>query len=127
MTLRTPLIIVCLVFATTWAVAQRLEDTDHIPLDNKAIRYSEVPDTDPVARLQERLNKGEVSLAYQPGDLGYLPALLKLLLTKGGRGVLSVMLDILALAAQCSVFFLLTMYSGRNGAPAFDFVTMLQV
>lgn len=79
MTLRTPLIIVCLVFATTWAVAQRLEDTDHIPLDNKAIRYSEVPDTDPVARLQERLNKGEVGLAYQPGDLGYLPALLKLL------------------------------------------------
>jgi len=79
MTLRTPLIIVCLVFATTWAVAQRLEDTDHIPLDNKAIRYSEVPDTDPVARLQERLNKGDVSLAYQPGDLGYLPALLKLL------------------------------------------------
>jgi len=79
MTLRTPLIAGCLVVAAGWAIAQRLEDTEHVPLDHKAILYGETPNTDPVARLQQRLNKGEVTLTYQAGGLGYLPSLLKLL------------------------------------------------
>ena len=39
-----------------------------------------------------------------------LPALMKLLLTKGDRGPMSVIMDIVALAMQCSVFFFMTRY-----------------
>ncbi len=83
MTPRTPLIAAGLVFAgigaATWAMAQRLEDAEHLPLDHKAIQYFETRTTDPVALLQDRLDKGEVKLAYAEGGLGYLPSLLKLL------------------------------------------------
>lgn len=40
-----------------------------------------------------------------------VPAALKLLLTKGGRSALSVIVDICALLMQCSVFFLVTMFT----------------
>ena len=39
------------------------------------------------------------------------PAALKLLVTKGGRTLLSVIVDICALLMQCSVFFLVTMFA----------------
>jgi hypothetical protein len=68
-----------LVLAGAWAAAQRLEDADNIPTDNKVIRYAGTATSDPVARLQQKIEKGEVSLTYQAGGLGYLPSLLKLL------------------------------------------------
>ena len=61
------------------ALAQRLEDTELLPLDHKAILYWGTPAGDAVSRLQERIDKGEARLEYQPGNLGYLPSVLKLL------------------------------------------------
>jgi hypothetical protein len=61
------------------AVAQRLEDTELLPLDHKAILYWGTPAGDAVSRLQERIDRGEAKLDYQPGNLGYLPSVLKLL------------------------------------------------
>ena len=55
---------VALVFAgglvafVTWAIAQQLEETFYIPLDDPAIQYGQRPATDPVARLQRRLERG---------------------------------------------------------------------
>ncbi len=43
----------------TWAVAQQLEDTFYIPLDDPAIQYGQRPVNDPVARLQQRLESGK--------------------------------------------------------------------
>ena len=42
-----------------------------------------------------------------------IPSALKLFLTKGGRGVMSVIADILSLVMQCSVFFLMTVYTTK--------------
>ena len=63
----------------TWAIAQQLEDTFYIPLDDPAIQYAQRPLDDPVARLEKRLQSGEVKLETAPNGLGYLPSLLKLL------------------------------------------------
>jgi hypothetical protein len=76
--LRTPLVAAALILAGV-CLAQRLEDTDRVPPDHKAIEYYAAPDTDPISRLQQRLDKGEVRLTYQAGGQGYLPSLLKLL------------------------------------------------
>src|SRR5580704_4582195 len=51
-------------------------DTSISP-DHPAIRYNEAPVDDPIARLAKRIDKGEVTLGYTPGPLGYLPSLLK--------------------------------------------------
>lgn len=48
-----------------------------IPVDHAAIRYADAPLDDAVARLQARLDRHEAAL--EPGDGGYLPAVLKLL------------------------------------------------
>ncbi len=70
----------CLLLAVSaFALAARLEDTDYLPLDHKAILYEETPAKDAISRLQNRIDKGEVKLDYQPGNLGYLPAVLKAL------------------------------------------------
>src|SRR5437588_11740546 len=61
----------------SFAIAQRLEDTDAVPLDHKAIQYSELPANDPVARLQKRIEMGDVKLDFQRNRWGYLPSLLK--------------------------------------------------
>jgi len=61
----------------TLAVAQRLEDTDAVPLDHRAIQYTELPANDPVAVLQKRVAKGELKLEFQRNRWGYLPNLLK--------------------------------------------------
>jgi hypothetical protein len=79
MILRTPLIAGCIALAAVLAVGQRLEDTERVPLDHKAIQYPDAPTSDTVARLKQRLDKGEVKLAYEAGGLGYLPSLLRLL------------------------------------------------
>src|SRR5262249_11361289 len=49
-----------------------------IPYEREPIRYLTAPATDPVARLKQRLQRGEASLAYDSRH-GYLPAVLKAL------------------------------------------------
>jgi hypothetical protein len=61
----------------TLTVAQRLEDTDAVPLDHKAIQYAEFPANDPVALLEKRVEKEELKLEFQRNRWGYLPTLLK--------------------------------------------------
>src|SRR3954466_4326226 len=58
-----------------------------VPLDDPAIQYATRPLSDPVAKLQQRLAKGEVKLDYHP-DVGYLPAMLKQLGTPVSSQVL---------------------------------------
>lgn len=69
---------VCLVLAgIAWALQGHDANPDFppIPLDHEAIQYSEAPG-DPVARLQQRMEQGEVTLDFQP-RWGYLPSVLK--------------------------------------------------
>jgi hypothetical protein len=61
-----------------WALADRLEDTLYIPLDHAAIQYYQQPN-DAVARLEKRIESGQVKLDYAPNGWGYLPALLRAL------------------------------------------------
>jgi len=58
------------------ALADRLEDTFYVPLDDPAIQYA-APASDPVARLEKQLESGETKLDYAPNGWGYLPAVLK--------------------------------------------------
>lgn len=62
-----------------WLAAQQLEDTFYIPLDDPAIQYGQRPVDDPVARLERRLENGQVKLEVAANGLGYLPSVLKLL------------------------------------------------
>ena len=69
---------VCLLAASlSHAGADDFQGATHLmPFDEDTINYSKTKDTSPVARLQERIDRGEVRLAHD--DLfGYLPALLK--------------------------------------------------
>ena len=61
----------------TWAIAEQLEDTFYIPLDNPAIRYAQGPANDPVGRLEQRLESGQAKLELAPNGWGYLPSVLK--------------------------------------------------
>ena len=61
----------------TWMLAQQLEDTFYIPLDDPAIQYGQRPVSDPVARLQQRLDRGDARLDVAPNGWGYLPSVLK--------------------------------------------------
>jgi hypothetical protein len=65
-----------LLLAAVALLAERLEDTIFIPLDDPAILYAG-PTKDPVGRLAERLANGQLKLDYAPNGWGYLPALLK--------------------------------------------------
>lgn len=67
---------VLLAGATTWLLADRLEDTIFIPLDHPAIQYAGETG-DPVGRLAKRLDSRQLTLDYAPNGWGYLPALLK--------------------------------------------------
>ncbi len=51
----------------------------NLELDHRAIRYWDTPLEDPVTRLAERLERGELELAYVADGHGYLPALLRAL------------------------------------------------
>ena len=62
--------------AAAWALADRLEDTLYVPLDDPAIQYSQAPN-DPVARLEKRLESRAATLDFAPNGWGYLPAVLK--------------------------------------------------
>jgi hypothetical protein len=58
------------------AAAAHIEDVTGLPNDHPAIWYSQKPQDDPVARLQKRLDSGEVKLDYSDRWSWY-PALLK--------------------------------------------------
>src|ERR1700719_2352530 len=59
---RLPLSAALLAGATTWLLADRLEDTFFIPLDHPVIQYAGAT-TDPVGRLAKRLASGQLRLA----------------------------------------------------------------
>jgi hypothetical protein len=61
------------------AFGERLEDTTYVPYGHKAIQYFETPTDEAVKQLDDRIDAGKATLDYQPGGLGYLPALLKTL------------------------------------------------
>ena len=61
----------------TLAIAQQLEETFYIPLDDPAIQYGQRPADDPVARLQQRMERGEAKLELASNGFGYLPSILK--------------------------------------------------
>src|SRR5690242_19911761 len=69
---------VCLI-ARSHAGANDFQGATHLmPFDEDTIGYSKAKDTSPVARLQERIDRGEVKLSHDE-RFGYLPALLKAL------------------------------------------------
>ncbi len=57
-------------------LAERLEDTFYVPLDDPAIQYAG-PASDQIARLEKQLESGKAKLDYAPNGWGYLPAVLK--------------------------------------------------
>jgi hypothetical protein len=57
-------------------LADRLEDTFYVPLDDPAINYA-APATDPIAHLEKQLEAQKIKLDYAPNGWGYLPAVLK--------------------------------------------------
>lgn len=65
-----------LLVSSAWAQTERLEDTFYVPLDHPAIRYSQ-PANDPVARLEKRMENGQVKLDFAPNGWGYLPSVLQ--------------------------------------------------
>jgi hypothetical protein len=72
---------ICAFFALLMAgagVAQAdFQGSTHLmPFDEETINYSKQEPTSAIAKLQERINKGEVSLNYEPG-FGYIRSLLE--------------------------------------------------
>ena len=63
-----------LVFLPVLAIAG-LSSSYILPIDDDAIRYTRGPLNDPVARLQERLDRGELRLKYED-EFGYLRSVL---------------------------------------------------
>jgi len=57
-------------------LAERLEDTFYVPLDDPAIQYAG-PASDSIAKLETQLESGKAKLDYAPNGWGYLPAVLK--------------------------------------------------
>jgi hypothetical protein len=57
-------------------LAERLEDTFYVPLDDPAIQYA-APVSDRVEQLETQLESGQAKLDYAPNGWGYLPAILK--------------------------------------------------
>jgi hypothetical protein len=59
------------------ALAERLEETSYLPYEDKAIQYFQTPANEAVRKLDDQIDQGKARLDYAPGELGYLPALLK--------------------------------------------------
>ena len=57
-------------------LADRLEDTFYVPLDDPAIQYAG-PVSDSIAQLEKQIEAGKAKLDYAPNGWGYLPAILK--------------------------------------------------
>ena len=64
-------VLVVLIPAVGWAMQQLPYDTEY-----EVIEYSTATPTDPVARLQQKLNDGDVELQFD-GESGYLASLLR--------------------------------------------------
>ena len=64
------------VFGITGMLAE-MDEHRWVPIDDPAIQYGDLPVDDPVARLSQQIESGQVKLEYTPGPLGYLPSLLK--------------------------------------------------
>jgi len=67
---------VAVLLAGAIALADRLEDTFYIPLDDPAIQYA-ASTADPVAQFEKQLETGKIKLDYAPNGWGYLPDVLK--------------------------------------------------
>ena len=60
--------------ATAWG--DDFQGATHlVPFDEETINYSKVASTGPIAKLQERIDRGDVKLKFD-GNYGYLPAVL---------------------------------------------------
>src|ERR1700690_232227 len=57
-------------------LAERLEDTFYVPLDDPAIQYAGSV-SDPIAHLERQCETQKLKLDYAPNGWGYLPAVLK--------------------------------------------------
>ena len=65
-----------MVSCATPAIADDFQGATHLmPFDEETINYSKQKDTGPVARLQERIDRGELTMTYGE-KFGYLPSLL---------------------------------------------------
>ena len=74
---RGPLLALILAFFFPRLSLADFQGSTHLmPFDEETINYSKTPDANPVSRLQERLNQGDVKLKYDE-RYGYLPALLE--------------------------------------------------
>jgi hypothetical protein len=58
------------------AATAHIEDVTYLPNDHPAIQYSQKPEDDPIARLQKRLDGGEVKLDFSD-RWSYFPAVLE--------------------------------------------------
>src|SRR5262249_34655453 len=76
--LRNPLLAIAAAAAVLFAARgfAHLDGSYIVPLDDPAINYADHTLDDPVTRLQQRLDRGEVKLAYDP-KFGYLPSVLR--------------------------------------------------
>ena len=73
---RNALVVLSIAVLTAAAALADLSGSYVVPLDNPAIQYATRPVYDPVSKLQQRLDRGEVKLEYHP-DFGYLVSVLK--------------------------------------------------
>src|ERR1041384_2061263 len=62
--------------AAGWAFAG-LSGSTLLPLDHEAIQYYKAPVDDPVARLGQKIARGEVKLEFEGNGMGHLRSLLK--------------------------------------------------
>jgi hypothetical protein len=76
--MRFALVCGCAVIVTGVILADRLEDTFYVPLDDAAIQYAG-PASDSIAQLEKQIEAGKAKLDYAPNGWGYLPAVLKYL------------------------------------------------
>ena len=58
------------------AATAHIEDVTYLPNDHPAIQYAQKPQDDPIARLQKRLDSGEVKLDFSD-RWSYFPAVLR--------------------------------------------------
>jgi hypothetical protein len=65
-----------LALAIALAAGDDAANFPYIPFDHAAIQYLEQPVNDPISRLEQKINAGDVTIDYQP-KWGYLPGLLK--------------------------------------------------
>ena len=68
---------VALIFA--FDIDDDAKNFPYIPMDHSASDYISRTQDDAVARLQKRIDKGQVKLDYEPNQGGYLPGVLKAL------------------------------------------------